>query len=252
MNKRLAMAVLGVLLLCTLTGCVGIHWRVPFNTNRVEGSGSRVTQSYEMEGFDSVEIGELNAKLYLSQGTEYAVSIEMDDNLFQHVDVRVTGSRLEIETGRFWLRPSHDVRVYITAPQFVSLDIAGACEFVMTEPLTGESLNVHTAGAVEGTLPVDLTGRLFLDLAGAGSLHITGSVDQIVADVAGAASIDAKSCIAREASVSISGAGSMSVHSTDSLDVTIAGVGELTYYGNPANVNKSIAGLGSIKPGSER
>ena len=47
--------------------------------------------------------------------------------------------------------------------------------------------------------------------------------------------------------ISLSGACSAEVYAAQSLNVTISGVGNASYYGDPESVNKNIAGLGRVK-----
>ena len=53
--------------------------------------------------------------------------------------------------------------------------------------------------------------------------------------------------IAREADVHISGAGDAAIHATDRLRGRISGVGNLDYYGDPAETDTHVSGMGSIK-----
>jgi hypothetical protein len=50
----------------------------------------------------------------------------------------------------------------------------------------------------------------------------------------------------QEADVSFEGIGSVAIHAKDKLNATVRGMGNLTYYGNPRVVNKSVSGIGSV------
>lgn len=253
--KKIALGIVLIMLPLMLAGCVTVRWddstgwgRSGSRSERIEGSGSRDSRSYTVESFDRVEIGMLDTRLYLTQGDEYALTIEMDSNLFDYLNVTCKDSHLEIDTGRYWLTPNLRADVYITAPSFSRLDIAGGVEFSGETTLTGDRLRIDVAGATSGTLDVRYE-EVDIDLAGAGDLRLSGSATTLKADVAGAADINAKDCVTRDCRVSIAGAGSMKVHCTEELSVEIAGFGSLTYYGNPRTVDKSIAGLGTVTPG---
>ncbi len=245
--KRILSATLALVLLVSLTGCIGIHWRGGGwggwgSNDRVRGDGDRVTKDFELDDFEKISIGLLDTRLYLTQGPVYSVSVEMDENLFNYIGVDVRGSTLEIDTGRYWLlAPSH-------VPTLTELDIAGAGEFVSEGVITGDELDIDLSGASSGMLNLDYD-EISLEVSGAGSAEVAGRADEFKADIAGAADIKARDLITQNANVSIAGAGSISVHCTGDLDVSIAGIGNCEYFGNPKTVNRSVAGLGSVESG---
>ena len=69
---------------------------------------------------------------------------------------------------------------------------------------------------------------------------------QLEVSLAGAGLIDAEALRARSVRASCSGAGSISVYATESLDATVSGVGVVNYAGNPATVNRNVSGLGKV------
>ena len=46
--------------------------------------------------------------------------------------------------------------------------------------------------------------------------------------------------------MSLSGAGQAEVYASEQLDVTISGVGRVTYSGRPKVINKNISGIGTV------
>jgi hypothetical protein len=52
--------------------------------------------------------------------------------------------------------------------------------------------------------------------------------------------------IARDATASIDGSGSIVLTATHSLNASISGSGTILYTGNPAQVTKSVTGSGTI------
>jgi hypothetical protein len=55
--------------------------------------------------------------------------------------------------------------------------------------------------------------------------------------------------MARDATASIDGSGSIVLNATHSLDASISGSGSILYTGNPAQVTKSVSGSGTISGG---
>ena len=88
---------------------------------------------------------------------------------------------------------------------------------------------------------------LDLQVAGAGDVDIAGSTERLNAVVKGAGDIDAKELVAKQATLRIAGAGSISAHVTEDVDASIAGAGSITVKGNPPVFKKSVKGIGRIK-----
>jgi hypothetical protein len=125
-----------------------------------------------------------------------------------------------------------------------------------------EPYNASKAIAIRISVP-DLTK---FTSAGAGDIHVSGvKNDQLVLSNTGAANIEASGQTkfvdikssgagnietaklqAERARVSVSGAANVDVYASQQLDVTVAGIGSVTYSGNPPVVNKSISGIGSV------
>jgi hypothetical protein len=88
--------------------------------------------------------------------------------------------------------------------------------------------------------------RLDVDYRGAGRLVINGKVRHVRIDAEGVGEVDTKGLIAQEADVSFEGIGAVSIYASEKLTADVEGMGNLTYYGNPRTVNKSVSGIGSV------
>jgi hypothetical protein len=105
----------------------------------------------------------------------------------------------------------------------------------------------ENAGA--GTVTIDgLDGTVELRNDGAAKIVASGRADRLTIANAGLGAIDASRVIARDATVEDDGVGNISVHASGSLDLTINGVGSISYAGSPAHVEQHVNGLGRIAP----
>ncbi len=78
-----------------------------------------------------------------------------------------------------------------------------------------------------------------IDIAGAASMNLSGTAENVEIELVGACSIDAKSLVCKNAEVKISGVGSTEISVTENLLADIDGVGTLKYYGSPSVENIS-------------
>jgi hypothetical protein len=86
-------------------------------------------------------------------------------------------------------------------------------------------------------------------VSGEGDLQANGHVDWVEAEVSGAGDVDFTQLVARDAIVEISGADDIRVHATESLSASVSGAGDVTYTGDPSDVQTDVSGAGDVDPG---
>lgn len=91
--------------------------------------------------------------------------------------------------------------------------------------------------------------RLDVSYRGAGRMVINGKVKTFRMTAEGVGEVDSKALIANDADIRFQGIGDVKVYASDKLDVAVQGMGSLSYFGKPRSVNRSVAGLGSVKAG---
>lgn len=107
---------------------------------------------------------------------------------------------------------------------------------------------VTLSGAGEINAKDFTASALSVTLSGAGRMTISGSAQSQSAVVSGVGSYDAKDFKTNTTQVTISGTGSATVFASQTLNATVSGAGSVTYYGSP-QVTKTVSGVGSIKQG---
>jgi len=190
------------------------------------GSGNIVSNERSLEGFAGVDLNG-SGNVIVSQGREYKVVVEVDDNLVEDVKTVLKGSVLHIGMNKGSYNNLH-LTVYVTMPEVKVLDVSG-------------SGNIVVKTALETT-------NLASDISGSGNIRFegTGSAGVHKVNISGSGSVDARSITAEQASVDISGSGSCDLAVTKTLNADIAGSGSIRYKGSP-QVSKRIAGSGSVR-----
>jgi hypothetical protein len=107
------------------------------------------------------------------------------------------------------------------------------------------------AASLPGSGNITITGMngaaIDFDLPGSGNITADGIVDSVSAELGGSGNIVCGDLQAKSATVNLPGSGNVTVFASENLDVTISGSGSVTYRGNPAEVNQSVTGSGSIQ-----
>ena len=144
-----------------------------FFGKHVRGNGNITTQDRPVNEFKDIEVGGA-AKLFVSQGDQHTVKIEVDENLQQFVEVIQEGNKIIVrEKGRFNLDPTGDMKIYVTSPVYNNIEVSGACDII-------------------GQMPINNPENLSMSISGAGDMKMEVNAPHISAEVSGSGNIDLK------------------------------------------------------------
>ncbi|KFI06338.1 GIN domain-containing protein [Massilia sp. BSC265] len=164
--------------------------------------------------------------LVVEAGKSYSLKVQGDPRFIERVTSEVVDGELRLDmkdSTRNSLKSTD--RVVVTLPSLQTFKGEGAGEMRLTK-VRGERLDVNYRGA----------GRLAID----------GEVRELRLHAQGVGEVDTRALFAQEANVRFEGIGSVNIHAKEKLNADVRGMGNLTYYGNPRVVNKSVSGIGSV------
>jgi hypothetical protein len=213
---------------------------------KVTGNHKIAVQQRNIEDFEGVDVAG-PMKVYITQGSNYSVKIEAEENLMDYIETDLEGNTLEINFKRNYRIRSHkDIKVYITAPQFKDLQVAGSGGIWSQSRITHpDEINIDIAGS--GDVVADLDApRINTEIGGSGSTILKGATRDFKVEIAGSGEVRAFDLLSETVRLEIAGSGDAQVFASKQLDVEIAGSGDVIYKGAPA-VKQSKAGSGSVR-----
>jgi hypothetical protein len=218
---------LGIAILASILAVVALAWVVARDdsepTSVVQGSGVAAVDTREVAPFSGVELQGVN-DVTIGVGSEQLVVVRADDNLVDRITTDVRGGVLVIdETGG--LASVTPMRVEITVPSLDEARLSGSGAIVV---------DGHDLDSLAVVLP------------GTGTIRAVGTVSNLDVDLAGTGEADLGQLVARDATVTLSGAGSVFVNVTGTLEASVSGAGNVTYTGDPDRVDREISGVGSV------
>lgn len=214
--KKLLVATLSLAFLFTFTSCNYVG-------KEVQGSGTRKTEKRELAAFKTIETtGAFEIKVTCQQPASF--EIEGDDNILPLITTEVRGGVLKI----------YNEKSYNTA------------KAIVVRVSVSDLDKVSSTGAANIDIKNVKNERLEISSTGAGNIQAAGETKSADIRSTGAGKIDTGSLHAELARVSVTGAAHVDVYAKQQLDVTVSGVGQVTYDGNPPVVNKSVSGLGAV------
>ena len=217
-----------------------------FLGKRIKGNGNIKTEDHSVSGFKNIDCN-ASADVYITQGETAGVKVEGDDNLLPYIEIRQEGDRLIIrERSHVNLDPSDGLKIYVTSPEFNSINASGAGDIVgQTKITSSDELNLRLSGAGDIRMEVNAP-TVVCTLSGAGSAYVKGQAKNVDIELSGVGSTHCYDLQAENTKVDVSGVGSAEVFASVKLDATVNGVGSINYKGNATDVSQHANGVGSI------
>lgn len=228
-----------VILVSTLSSC-------SYFGKRIRGNGNVVRQERSFSGFTGARVnGAIH--LYVRQDSSYSVTVQTDDNLQKYIRVEQKNGTLYVRQQNYTrLKPTGQIRVYVSAPLLKVLRASGASEIHGENNLVSdEQMTIEISGASEAELHLDAPS-VNCELAGASKLSLSGQTKELRIDCSGASRAYCADLLSENTYVDLSGASHAEVFASVKLDAEASGASQLRYRGN-AEISQRTSGAASIK-----
>ncbi len=228
-----------VLLAIGSTSCVIGGW-----DNHITGSGNVVEESRDISGFTGVHLSS-GIDVLLSEGDEFKVVVEADDNLLDVIETELKGNMLVVGTDNVNIRGAKAKKVHVTLPSLEALKIssAGDCDGQTPFHCGDLRLDVSSAGDLELEVEAD---RINLDISSSGDVRLSGEVKEFDVSLSSAGDLHAFDLVAEFVDVSASSAGDARVHATKEISMSASSAGDIHYMGDAEVVHSNKSSAGSI------
>lgn len=234
------------------------------------GSGNIVTQSFDVAGFDQIQLDTVGV-VHVEQGDSESLTIETDDNILPLLEVNVKDGTLILGAEDFaTLDPTTTITFRVTVKDLSVITVNSSGD-VIAEAISAEDFAVHVNASGDVTLEsvevetfsVSCSGSgdvnvddlqaddVQLQMNSSGDIRIAGRTPSLNVKISGSGDVLAGDLQASDATVSIQGSGNATVWAVDLLDVTLSASGNLSYYGDPA-LTQNASGSGDLLPLGEK
>ena len=215
-------ALVAIAIATIVAGCDGVLIDISDSADAVRGSGTVISETRNVSGFDRVVLHGSGEVMIDVTGTE-SITIEAEDNIMPLLSSDIGGGQLDLDVeGR--VSPTEPITYTITMKTLTSVEILGS-------------------GAVRATNIESPSVSVLI--SGSGNAEAKGTTGDLEVQISGSGNYDGMDLVASSGIVVISGSGSALVNVTDELDAQISGSGIINYLGAPT-VTESITGSGAI------
>lgn len=235
--KKLALLALVTLLM--LPSCYIDGWN-----QGISGNGNVVDETRDISGFKGVHVSS-GIDVYLSQGSNFEVTVEADENLQDVILTEVEGNNLVVKTERVNIRSAKSKKVHVTLPELTSLKISSAGDCVGQTPFSCEDLRLSISSAGDLKLEVE-ADRIDLDISSSGDADLSGKARVFDVSLSSAGDLNAFDLIAEKVDVNVSSAGDARVHATDEISMNASSAGNIYYRGDARVMESKSSSAGNI------
>jgi uncharacterized protein YodC (DUF2158 family) len=202
------------------------------------------TLTIDLSGVTSV-VTDATFVVHLKMGGPAQAVVRMDDNLADLLDMTVTGDQFHLG-----IKPGKSVRdatlsADLTVGELVRLASGGASRVILASTLTSPALQLLVNGASSVTGGVGI-GQVAADVSGAGTLALTGLVEDLRLQAAGGSRLALAELRVRRLDATLSGASHTRVTVSDTLAVRATGASALHYRGAPQVTRSQMSGMASV------
>jgi hypothetical protein len=216
--------------------------------NAVKGSGNVVSREIPVTAFSRMEVS--NAfQVHVAFGSAETVTVRVDDNLVDLLDVGVDGETLHVGLEPNTGTTSATLEADVTVTTLDALSVSGAATVTVADAIASHDLAVTVSGASRlfASLGIERGG---LELSGASHVELSGSAAALEVTVSGASDLEAADLSVVDLTIDLSGASHAAVTVTTSLSAGASGASNLTYSGSPQITRSDTSGASSIQPAS--
>jgi len=213
----------------------------------VRPSGDVTTRNESFENYNAINTSHAFQVYVNFSDTEEIIEIEANDNLHQHIEVKLVNNTLEIGLrDNISIRGSATLKAYITTRHVSSFSGSGASRFINQSPIEAENVNIHLSGASNFSGDIQ-TSELIVDLSGASVMNISGISNEFDIEASGASVCRDFGFETNYLKADISGASGLYLTINDEIDVEASGASNLHYKGNAVISHQDMSGASTIK-----
>jgi len=184
--------------------------------------------------------------VYYEQSDSVYLDVAGSSDLIEKLKVFSNNGTLsiELENPKKFSMNKKDLKIKVGSPKIESVNFNSIGTLYLKNTFKNDKLSIANNGV--GQIKIDDCQVTTFDLSSkaVGAIEVKGTSNQATIYSEGMGKIDCSEFKSESTKVTSKGMGDISVYAKSSLDILIEGVGNVKYYGNPADVKSAISGLG--------
>ena len=204
--------------------------------------GDPTTEKRSIEKYTKIKIkGPFDVTIDPNKNAGLTITAPSD--AIADIETRVENGELILDINNSGFM-SPDIDVVIANNQLEAISIGGSGSFSGDiETKRDLELTIGGSGNIDIKSNAD---KVYAKISGSGNINAVGSCEKLEASISGSGNMNFDEMEAQDADVAISGSGGMKVNVSGRLEARVSGSGSVLYFGEPATIDKTVSGSGSI------
>lgn len=206
----------------------------------IVGFSQSSEKSFKVEKFDNIELG-YAFEAHIHERPEYSVSVKGDSRDLPYIKVFLKGNTLVIKDARsgriFRYMDRQKLVINIGMPELKEVEVMGAAHAEIYGFNKQDFMNIEASGASQVIADKISLNKLNVVATGASNVKILGTTFKANLVCSGASNFKGKGLTARDVDAEASGASSITLRVTDSLNALASGASNINYIGQPKNLD---------------
>lgn len=218
---------------------------LPFAACSSSSSAKETSKRFPVADFTALELEVIGEVFYTQSDSSY-LHVTGSADLIERLKVANTNGTLEVELEdkKKFSMNKKELVIRIGSPRLTAVDFNSIGTFHLAKGFRGDALHIANNGVGEIKVEDCQVTTFALDSKGVGTVVVQGTATDASIRSEGMGEVDCAALKAANVKAESKGVGNISVYATTSLDIKLSGVGNLKYYGNPADVKTDISGMG--------
>ncbi|MGQ2982557.1 head GIN domain-containing protein [Flavobacterium sp.] len=211
---------------------------------KIDGDGNVVTKERKLLGnFTKISAG-TGLEVIIEQGNGYAVTVEADSNLQQHILTEVKNGELEIRSD-VNIGNATSKKVIVRLPKIESIESGSGCAVSSRNTLKADSIILTSGSGSSMTVAIEAKNAT-LESGSGSSLKVTGKAESLTTDSGSGSTLTARELTARKVTAKASSGSTTVINATESLTADASSGASISYVSTPSNLNKETSSGGSV------
>ena len=243
------MATLSKLIIATILGLLMTSCNFDATFGGVRGNGNVETETRDIDGdFDEIRVSR-GLEVYLTQGSTENITVEADENLHDIIMTKIENNVLKIYADEN-ISYSKSQKVLITFENITKITASSGSNVFSTNVIKVDDLELSTTSGSNMHLDVETSAMDCRSTSGS-NLTLEGTTTTLYASATSGSNIIAGNLKAIETTAKASSGADITVNTAKALTAKASSGGDIKYYGDPKEVEKSDNVSGSIRKQSK-
>ncbi len=207
---------------------------------------SNTSKTYDISEFTSLDL-ELIGEVFYEQSDSTYLNVSGSSILIDALQVSDDNGALSIKLrNKQKFTGKKKLVVKVGSPHLAKVNFESIGSLRFKNKFIGDDLSINNKGVGEIIIDDFQVEKFNLVSKSIGSIKIKGTSNSTSINSVGLGEIDASEFKSKKVKIVSEGVENLSVYAEDSIDITMKGLGNINYYGNPAEVKTDISKLGKV------